>query len=383
MNVQEAKEILFDADSCGHVPLIVGVHGLGKSEIVRQYADENDMHCEVLILSLMDEGDLLGIPVREMHGKTPVTRWAIPSWLQRIVENAEQGKRSILFLDELNRASASVLGASLQLLLDKRLNEHVLPVDTFIVTAINPEDADYHVQSLDPAVLDRLVVCDVEADPVAWVRWAKKAVVNEKVVDFILKNPNKIHTTSGNGGKGTSPRSWTRLAKYLDFIEVNKRSLNTYYVKGSIGESLAAEFILFYNNYTKMLEAKDIIDNYKKSSKRHADLEKHIASMEKLIQPLEAIQKMDLAENLQAVVVPMLESTTLVTSTMPFTLKYKEGMDKKGIMAYLVYLYTLPIESLASYMKNLKASDNDLYMKLNALDGEVNNKGLIRRVVGV
>jgi len=154
-------------------------------------------------------------------------------------------------------------------------------------------------------------------------------------------------------------------------------------VKGSIGESLAAEFILFYNNYTKMLEAKDIIDNYKKSSKRHADLEKHIASMEKLIQPLEAIQKMDLAENLQAVVVPMLESTTLVTSTMPFTLKYKEGMDKKGIMAYLVYLYTLPIESLASYMKNLKASDNDLYMKLNALDGEVNNKGLIRRVVGV
>jgi hypothetical protein len=130
----------------------------------------------------------------------------------------------VLFLDEINRASNDLIGASLQLILDGRLNEHQLPPGTMIVAAINPDDGNYSVNSLDPAMMDRMVVCEVEADAHSWLRYAKSYGVNDKVVEFITKSTKYIHHTPKDGGKGTSPRSWTRLSKYLNYCEENKQN---------------------------------------------------------------------------------------------------------------------------------------------------------------
>lgn len=380
MNIAEAREILGFADSCNHVPLFVGYHGIGKSEIVKQYAEENNMHCEVLILSLMDESDLLGIPHKEEHDGVIFTSWAAPAWLHRIIDAAKKGKRSILFLDELNRSPSSVLGASLQLILDKRLNDHILPTDTLMVAAINPEDGDYNVNSLDPAVLDRMVVCDLEADPVAWISWAKQAEVNGKVVDFIIKNPNKIHTKPSDNSKGASPRSWTRLATYISFVEEKQIPINTYYIKGTIGESLAAEFILFYNNYTKNISPDEIIELVENHP--DDDLQSCVVVVEDAIKELEAIQKSELAVSLEKRYKPLFNKVDIIYENVVSSLKYPANFNKASLMPYLVYLYALPIESLAAYIKNLKNDDNELFMKLAAYDGEINNKGLFKRVLG-
>lgn len=63
-------------------------------------------------------------------------------------------------------------------------------------------------------------------------------------------------------------------------------------------------------------------------------------------------------------------------------MKYPANFNKASLMPYLAYLYALPIESLAAYIKNLKNDDNELFMKLAAYDGEINNKGLFKRVLG-
>lgn len=382
MNIIEAKEILFAADACGHTPLLVGAHGIGKSEAIEQYAKENNLHCEILMLSLLDESDLLGLPTKVMQGDTPVTSWAVPTWFNRILVAAKEGKRSILLLDEFNRAPSSVLGATLQLVLSKRLNEHVLPSETFITLAINPEDGDYNVQSLDPAMLDRLVVCDVNADAYAWLKWAKANNINQKVIDFISKNPNKIHVSPRDGSKGTSPRSWTRLAKYISFVEDSKSDINTYYLKGSIGEALAAEFLLFYNNYTKHLSVEDIVAQYKKGSHKSDDINKQATAMSKFIKDLEAIQKSELAVTLQDSVKSSFDKMTVALDKTVSYLKYSVGFDREDFMPYLVYLYALPMESLAAYLKSMKSDSNDMFMKLAAFDGEINNKELFKRLIG-
>ena len=378
MHIKDAEQIIYAADSCNHVPLLVGPHGIGKSELVKQYAKENNLHCEVLILSLMDESDLLGIPYKVDRDDIVYTSWAAPVWLSRIIEAHKNGQRSVLLLDELNRAPASVLGASLQLILDKRLNDHVLPPGTLLVAAINPEDGDYNVNSLDPAVLDRLVICDLEADALAWIEWAK-GKINPIVVDFIIKNPGKIHLTPKNGGKGASPRSWTRLATYIDFIQSNEQTINTFYLKGSVGDVLAAEFLMFFNNYTKNVSFEDIIKLY--NQKSHLKFNTIIKHINDEVEKLEAIQRMDLAKALEKAASPLFELITISYKNNATVLEYPKEYNRNLLMAYITYLYTLPIEAIAAYLKNLKGTDNSLYMKLAGFDGEINNKELFKKLI--
>lgn len=88
MNIGQITKIIAAADKTNTVPLISGVHGIGKSQITMQYAKDNDMHCEQLILSLMDTADLCGMPVVEQVGGQTATVWAAPSWHARIVNAA-------------------------------------------------------------------------------------------------------------------------------------------------------------------------------------------------------------------------------------------------------------------------------------------------------
>ena len=360
MNISEIKSLIQATDVCGHVALLKGKHGLGKSDIVRTYATENNLHCEILITSLMDESDLMGLPGKTEINGLLATTWAMPDWFARIMDAHSKGQRSVLFLDELNRASTQILNVSLQLILDKRLHSHILPPGTLIVAAINPDDEDYTVNSLDPAVLDRMVICDIEPDSRAWLSWAKANNLNEKVIEFITKSPKHLHSTPKDGGKGSSPRSWTRLATYLDKLEHTNTDIMTYYIKGTIGEHLAAEFLLFYNNYTKQLSVDDVIDHYTKSAKRIKDFDKQVASMTKLIDKIESVQKLELAEAL--------------------TKKFESTTDTPTLMSYLTYLHALPAEVLAGYLKQLK-TNKQAFDQLAELDKEVTNKALFRKLV--
>ena len=88
MTVNETANFLQICDLSNKSPLIEGLHGLGKSEIIRQYAAEHNLHCETLILSLMDVGDLIGLPRTVEIGGTLTTAWASPDWFQRVVNAA-------------------------------------------------------------------------------------------------------------------------------------------------------------------------------------------------------------------------------------------------------------------------------------------------------
>jgi hypothetical protein len=433
MNIFQAKQVIEAADVCGHVPLIRGLHGIGKSESAAQYAKEQDMHYEPLILSLMDTGDMLGLPEIEKVGGVTSTIWAAPSWYTNIVnaawpeaiklhrlqftdtdfqtyvldntyenpdyisrehlnslyckyyklpndriqllrqQNVEylDGRRSLLNLDEFNRAPADILNASLQLILDHRLHTHILPLvrgqETLIVAAVNPADGDYTVQEFDPALQDRFVICDVDPDFKAWLSWAKSANVNKIVIDFLIDNQNRFHTTPKDGTKGASPRSWTRLAKYMDRLKDTPQDVMTHYVKGTVGSSLAAQFISFYNNYSNNISTKDIITAVKKEvtklkkAKKPLNPEEIALPITEMVENLEAVRRSDFAE-------------TLIKQFIN-----EESTEKA--MPMLAFLYALPLESLSAVLKTLQNNNIQHYATLANLDKEANNKGLFVKLV--
>ena len=432
MNINEIKDLIAAADVCGHVPLIKGKHGLGKSESAAQYAKEQNMHYEPLILSLMDTGDMLGLPVTERVSGMMSTTWAAPSWYTNIVnaawpENIKlnrlqftdadfekyllssktialldrkmlneayceyynvpndrlqllrqdnvrylDSRRSVLFLDEFNRAPSDILNASLQLILDHRLHSHELPIvngqETLIVAAVNPADGNYTVQEFDPALLDRFVDCEVEPDINSWMSWAKDNKVNPIVTEFLMQNQAKFHFEPKDGSKGASPRSWTRLAGYIDRIESTPKDIMSHYIKGTVGSSLAAQFLMFYNNYGSGVTYKKIVSIIKShiSKNKSMGVEELAVHIAETIAPVEAMQKIEYADSF----------------LKDYLLTKKELTTKQQLPA-LVFLYSLPLEALASVLKSLQSENAKAYAQLAALDKEFNDKKLFLKLVSL
>ena len=101
VNITELKALL-DATPASHNIMLVGGHGIGKSEILTEYYAAKGMPVVALFLGQMsDPGDIIGLPHKnEQTGKT---EFMPPYWFPT------DGKPVCLFLDELNRARPEIL----------------------------------------------------------------------------------------------------------------------------------------------------------------------------------------------------------------------------------------------------------------------------------
>lgn len=361
MDIQTAREILSAAALADDAVIIEGVHGIGKSGIVKQFAEEENYHIEELFLSHQEVGDIIGIPnTVELNGVT-VTTWSVPIWLQRMKTAASTGKKCVLFLDELNRAPIDVRQSALQLVLERKIHEHELPsVDgerTFVVAAVNPSD-QYQVDELDPALLDRFLHILVEPDAKAWLSWARRKNVNQVVRDFITEYPDRIHWTPADGGVGATPRSWAKLGDFMDKVNQIPEGILFQIMKGKVGAELASQFYTFFRNYANVVKLKDIEDIVNEHKDSVSTVEELAEFIRDKIRNTESIQKSELAQQIRD--------------------KY---VKEKDMLPLLAYLYALDVEICVAFLKGFRQDDASGFKRLVALDAEINNKLLFSRIV--
>lgn len=429
MNIASAKKIIAAAFLANDTVIMEGPHGIGKSTIVVQYANENNKHCVPLFLSHMEVGDLIGMPRTVEVASEHLTTWTKPIWLQRMIDHAwptecditdlvfsskefesavkanlstksgivtreevnvayakakglnnlyklhlvsnqtdimcKLSKHSVLFLDELNRAPIDVRQSALQLVLEKQIHEHELPYvagkATMIVAAINPA-SDYQVDELDAALLDRFLHIEVEADHVAWLEYARAKNLNEIVRAYIAENTKDIFHHPKDGGIGATPRSWEKLSSFMDNANKIDGDILFDVIKGKIGNTLASKFLIFFNNYSKVIKMADVEKVINKEMKKSKEPETIAKAVAKLMAKQEPIQKSEMAEQ--------------------FLEKYisKSGDDALPLLAYL---YSMDLELLAAFIKNLKARDDQApFIALAELD-KPNNKALFRKITSL
>lgn len=359
MDINTAKLAIKAADLADDTIIMEGVHGIGKSTIVKQYAKENDLHIEELFLSHQEVGDLIGIPnTIEVDGET-VTTWSKPIWLKRIEQNAAKGIRTVLFLDELNRAPTDVRQSALQLVLERQIHEHILPnVDskrTLIVAAINPTD-DYQVDELDPALLDRFLHITVEPDVKAWLAYANSVNTSRVVIDFISKHPDRLFWQPQDGGIGATPRSWSKLGDYMDNAKEIPVEILFQVMKGKVGTELASQFYSFYKDYGNSITIDEIIAIIENKVEETESIEEVANDLREVMSETEVIQKTEFANQLL-------------------------GLFKDSPMLLLVYLYSLPMEVVVAFLKQVKSNDINTYKKIAKLDNDINDKLLFKRIV--
>ena len=364
MDINSAKLVIKAAALADDTVIMEGLHGIGKSNIVKQFAKENGYHLEELFLSHQEVADLIGIPHMIEKNGLSLTTWSVPIWLQRMYDAAYDGKHCILFLDELNRAPIDVRQSALQLVLERQIHEHILPtvngIRTLVVAAINPAD-EYQVDELDPALLDRFLHINVEVDVPSWIKWAKSENVNRMVIDFITEYPNRLHWTPKDGGIGATPRSWAKLGNFIDNKDQIENDILFQIIKGKVGVEIGAQFYSFLKNYDDVIKMEDIEKLVKVESTKTNKIEVIADKIYQLLANVEAIQKIEMAKQFQD--------------------KYMTG--RKDILPFLAYVYAIDVEIAHGFLKKFKEDEPDQYKRFVMYDDELNDKALFKKLVNL
>ncbi len=261
--------------------MIRGRHGVGKSELVYQFAEKKGLPVVERRASQMSEGDLVGLPV--IDGDS--TAWNPPDWYKRACSEAV-----VLFMDEIDRATTEVRQGFFQLADSRQLNGHRLHPDTLLFAAVNGgiHAAQYQVNDMDPAELDRWTVFDVEPSVEDWIDYAKDRC-NPILVDFIRHNKAHLeHTKEFEPGKVyPSRRSWERLSRTIEAGKLMegdfKRNLSTVFniSTGFVGFEAAVSFRDFADKYESQVTVEDILEG--KAKTKGWKLNDHVAMVDKII----------------------------------------------------------------------------------------------------
>ena len=260
--------------------LVRGRHGVGKSQVVYQFADNAGLPVVERRASQMTEGDLLGLPSTDGN----VTSWNPPEWFKTACETPV-----VLFLDEVDRATPEVRQGIFELTDSRKLAGFSLHPETLIFAAVNGGEhgEQYQVGEMDPAELDRWTVFDVEPTVEDWLGWAKDNV-HEVIWDFINQNhqhlehsddfePNKVYP---------SRRSWDRLSECLSGAALLDEGgdLGTVYnlTNAFVGFEAAVSFRDFVENYERQVTVEDILDQGKIDKTASFGINDHSALVEKM-----------------------------------------------------------------------------------------------------
>ena len=156
------KDLLIRAAKGNFNAIVVGTHGIGKTYMVQEIAQELNLNLGYWSAATMDPYiDLVGVPYPDKE-----------TGRLKFAQRNDIFNMEILFFDELNRAHLKVRNSILELIQFKRINGVKLPKLKMVWAAINPPTEEYQVDDLDPALRDRFHV-HVELAPTPSIDFLK------------------------------------------------------------------------------------------------------------------------------------------------------------------------------------------------------------------
>ena len=230
--------------------MLHGSPGVGKSQALKQIADELGWKFIDIRLSMLMPSDLLGLPYPdEKHEKT---NWLWPS----MFPPPNSKDNYILLFDEIGLANVSVQGASYRICLDRSLGEHYkLPSGVRIVAATNLITDSSHVQQMSKALANRFIHFYIEPNLKSWKEWAYKNNIDGRIIGFLNFKEDMLYRKPNIEDHAyPTPRSWFFLSRLLEFGIIDEEAID-----GTVGKGAASEFLSYLEVYQKLPDVNKIL----------------------------------------------------------------------------------------------------------------------------
>ena len=357
INITELKETLDLTPSPQNI-MLVGKHGIGKSEILTSYFNSKGLKVVTLFLGQMaDPGDIIGIPSKvekqDAKGKaTSHTDFTPPYWFP------QDDQPIVLFLDELNRARPEILQTVMDLTLNRKLAGKALPKGSHVISAVN-DGEEYQLTDLDPALVSRFNIYEFRPTVEEWLNWAAGQNLDERVINFIQDNPTWLDGDSTEY-KGLDKSADRRAWKHVSDIMLTVDTINDVHkriIAGIVGVGAAAAFIQSAQQ-RKVITGKDLLLKYDKTMKTVEKYQLHEYAIlnESVFRFLENAklnerEKKLVGENLGKYL-DYLRSMKKKEALANFTSIFEKGSYEKAI-AFMVVNATTVYEMLNEFVESL------------------------------
>jgi hypothetical protein len=319
--------------------LLEGIHGIGKSESLRDYFVARGYRMITLFVGQMaDAGDMIGLPDRTevdiefrdkdgkiSKGKTKITEFCPPKWWP-----LDLGEKVIIFLDEINRGKQEIMQCLMDMILNRKLNGLDLPESTRIIGAMNPtDDGYYQVDELDPAFLDRWNIYQFKPSIEEWMDWAVKKKVHPNILGFIAKHSDHLDPPESKACVTNkiypSRRSWEKVSNIVNNNPKIQHQLLGTILLGIIGERSTSSFLKYMKEVDNGLSAGAIITGWSKKIEK-------------------ALSKMNVQEHIHMnaqIAIWFEENKTTLTASDRIGVKYANNLEQ--------YLNYIPAECMAQF----------------------------------
>lgn len=168
--------------------------------------------------------------------------------------------KAILALEEFNSAPPSVMAASYQLILDRRIGDYLVPNGVMLL-AMGNRDSDHGVTfQLAKPVANRFIHIEMEFNWNDWFTWAGNNHIHPEVLGYLSKWPSKTYDFDPDSPYHSfaTPRSWEFVSKVISHATPSSE-VSRALICGAVGDAIGAEFVQHRKFMADMPKIDDIL----------------------------------------------------------------------------------------------------------------------------
>lgn len=175
----------------------------------------------------------------------------------------------VWLIDEPNRAFQEVEKALMQILLERRYLDYIVPDGVWICMTMNPPGGDYQVREMDMATLDRGLLMTVSSEKDEFIEWASRRGLSEGSRVFVDRHSGLLNkyeqsidlTMIDNPGTFRSVEYADRAFRVMDEREI--ATVGQSIATGLLGQDAGHNYFQTYTDKThRALTSDDVMLRY-------------------------------------------------------------------------------------------------------------------------
>lgn len=260
-SAKKLPDLLYRVLRTGRVPMIHGSPGCGKSDIVKQLAEDCNLKVIDVRLSQMSPTSLNGFGrINNTSNKSEFIPFEeFPLETDKVPEGYEGW---LLFLDEVNSAPPQVQSAAYKIVLDKMVGSANIHKNCAIIAAGNKSTDGAIVNRVGTAMQSRMIHLEVATDKEAWLEWANSNGIDYRITAYVNFKPSVLDSFDPNHQDhtfacGRTLQFASELIQEVETLGPDDLTL----LAGSIGEGNAREFYGFSDIFSELPTLKELVSN--------------------------------------------------------------------------------------------------------------------------